>query len=113
MLSAVKSEFGCGTLCNCPDCTKSRASGDWRNNDSVMFPATRGPWDYAADNEMRQARIKDPARYGNSARENLGELFELDSVVGHEATDYQNPYLIVPTATIIYPAPFGTAIDPQ
>lgn len=98
--------FGHGKQCYCQTCIE-------RNSNAQMFPATRGPWDMKADDQMRQARIKDPARYGNSSREDLGLLFELDQEVGREGSDYQNPYLIVPTATITYPAPFGTALDPQ
>lgn len=81
------------------------------DNDAVLFPAVY-PWDKAKDAAIRQARIVDGRRYSDSERENLAELFELDAVVGHEASDYQNPYAFASTGVLDYPSPFGTALAP-
>lgn len=98
--------FGHGKQCYCQACIQ-------RNSDAVMYPATRGPWNMEADASIRSIRLVDHARLGNSSREDLSLLFELDQEVGHEGTDYQNPYDIPPTATLVYPAPYGTALDPS
>lgn len=94
-----------GKNCRCQTCIT-------RNANATMFPATRGPWDMEADNGIRNAHFVDDRRYGNSAREDLRELFQLDLVVGHEASDYQNPYAFAATGVLDYPSPFGTSLAP-
>lgn len=98
--------FGHGKVCNCQACIV-------RNANAAMYPATRGPWNMALDGAIRNAHFVDPGRYGNSARENDAELFQLDLVVGQEASDYQNPYAFMAGGVLAYPTPFGSQLDPK
>lgn len=98
--------FGHGKVCRCPACIE-------RNSGATMYPATRGPWNMKLDASIRNTHMVDPARYGNSSREDDSLLFELNEVVGHEAADYQNPYAFMAGGVLAYPGTWGSGLDPH
>jgi hypothetical protein len=106
MRDFVEGIFGHGNTCRCRACIE-------RNSGATMYPATGPAWNMELDASIRNAHMVDPGRYGNSARENDAELFQLDQVVGHEAEDYQNPYAFMAGGVLGYPSPFGSQLDPR
>ena len=65
------------------------------------------PWDMGQDAAIRNTRVVDPARFGYPLQqENEVLLVELSTVVGHEGTDWQNPYAWQARGVLAYPSPY-------
>ena len=66
----------------------------------------------AVNERIRQSHAVDPARFYPLEGENRTLLIEMGTAMGHEGSDWQNPYAWAARGVLVYPNPASTGLSP-